>query len=532
MKNNLATKFLGLLTKESTEANKSSVLDFYTPLLLIKKIRESLIPLIVLMILLFSTTVTYAQLAPVTVPAGGFEIDGNLQSNTPTNGVGDWVQGSAGSGGFVFNSNGTAVDIARTIRVTDSYDSSLDNVFTGGGKWNDNPSTWRWTTKKATGKGDINNVFLHLGEAANNDQWLIIASDRLSTNGTSYIDFEFFQSNLTVNPGGSFTSSGPNNGRTNGDILVSVEYTNGGSNAAIKFYLWDNTVYLEVLPPPTVFGKTNTVLTPTPLGAFGNGTYAPYQFVEAAINITAFFTINNNPCEGATFGNILVKTKSSAAPTASLDDFVIPIAVQLNLGTAEISYNANDFCGATASVTINGVQGGTFSSSAGGLVINSTTGELNVASSTPGTYTVYYNYTTAGCTKTADVQVIIPSDSPPPTTSPIAYCVGDTASALTATGTNLLWYENETGGIGSAIAPTPSTVLAGLTTYYVSQTITNSCESLRVPLEVTINALPVVDAGSYGPVCIDAADITLVGSPVGGVWSGTGVTGNLFDPSV
>ncbi len=41
-----------------------------------------------------------------------------------------------------------------------------------------------------------------------------------------------------------------------------------------------------------------------------------------------------------------------------------------------------------------------------------------------------------------------------------------------------------------------------------------------------------VDAGSYGPVCVDGADITLVGSPVGGVWSGTGVTGNTFDPSV
>ena len=41
-----------------------------------------------------------------------------------------------------------------------------------------------------------------------------------------------------------------------------------------------------------------------------------------------------------------------------------------------------------------------------------------------------------------------------------------------------------------------------------------------------------VTTGSYGPVCIDAADITLIGSPVGGTWSGTGVTGNSFDPSV
>ena len=49
---------------------------------------------------------------------------------------------------------------------------------------------------------------------------------------------------------------------------------------------------------------------------------------------------------------------------------------------------------------------------------------------------------------------------------------------------------------------------------------------------LTVNALPVVTCGTYGPVCVDAADITLGGSPAGGTWSGTGVTGNSFDPSV
>ncbi|MBL7945363.1 MAG: hypothetical protein JNN32_04820, partial [Flavobacteriales bacterium] len=41
-----------------------------------------------------------------------------------------------------------------------------------------------------------------------------------------------------------------------------------------------------------------------------------------------------------------------------------------------------------------------------------------------------------------------------------------------------------------------------------------------------------VTPGSYGPVCSNAADIVLGGSPAGGTWSGTGVTGNNFDPSV
>ena len=48
---------------------------------------------------------------------------------------------------------------------------------------------------------------------------------------------------------------------------------------------------------------------------------------------------------------------------------------------------------------------------------------------------------------------------------------------------------------------------------------------------VTIDPWPVVDAGTYASVCIDAASIPLVGSPAGGVFSGTGVTGTNFAPS-
>ena len=43
-------------------------------------------------------------------------------------------------------------------------------------------------------------------------------------------------------------------------------------------------------------------------------------------------------------------------------------------------------------------------------------------------------------------------------------------------------------------------------------------------------AAPTVTAGTYGPLCVDGATtITLGGSPVGGVWSGPGVSGNIVD---
>ncbi|MFN7012923.1 MAG: LamG-like jellyroll fold domain-containing protein, partial [Bacteroidia bacterium] len=77
-------------------------------------------------------------------------------------------------------------------------------------------------------------------------------------------------------------------------------------------------------------------------------------------------------------------------------------------------------------------------------------------------------------------------------TTPVVYNQGDTASALTATagtnGTGLMWYTTATGGIGSTTAPTPNTATAGNTSYWVSSTNANGCESVRSEIVVTVIA--------------------------------------------
>ncbi len=50
-------------------------------------------------------------------------------------------------------------------------------------------------------------------------------------------------------------------------------------------------------------------------------------------------------------------------------------------------------------------------------------------------------------------------------------------------------------------------------------------------LSVTVNELPEVDPGTYPVLCDDDSALELQGMPEGGTWSGTGVTGNLFDPA-
>lgn len=97
-----------------------------------------------------------------------------------------------------------------------------------------------------------------------------------------------------------------------------------------------------------------------------------------------------------------------------------------------------------------------------------------------------------GCeSKRAQITVNInPTPLAPTAITTINYCQDDTASALTATGTNLLWYTTASGGTGTTTAPTPSTSSAGTTKYYVSQSNSYSCESPRTEISVNVHPTP------------------------------------------
>ncbi|SDH37608.1 Ig-like domain-containing protein [Winogradskyella thalassocola] len=88
------------------------------------------------------------------------------------------------------------------------------------------------------------------------------------------------------------------------------------------------------------------------------------------------------------------------------------------------------------------------------------------------------------------VNVVVDNVIVPTASTQVEYLLGDTASALTAStgGTGLLWYESETGGTGSTIAPTPDTATTGSTSYWVSSMNNNSCESDRVEIVVLVAA--------------------------------------------
>ena len=92
--------------------------------------------------------------------------------------------------------------------------------------------------------------------------------------------------------------------------------------------------------------------------------------------------------------------------TASGCSAIQPVVVTINaLPAATISYAASPYCATgTATVTLTGQAGGTYTAPAG-VSINAATGDINLATSTPGTYTVTYTFTNGTCSNTTTTSV-------------------------------------------------------------------------------------------------------------------------------
>jgi gliding motility-associated-like protein len=177
----------------------------------------------------------------------------------------------------------------------------------------------------------------------------------------------------------------------------------------------------------------------------------------------------------------------------------------------------------TGTITMLTPTGNNFVYSINGTVYQAATVFSNVA---PGNYNITVRNNLNGCTSGPLVQAINNVPPPPPApavTSPVNYCLNANAVALTATGTNLLWYGSAAGGTGSLNAPVPSTNTLGTVNYFVSQT-SGICESQRSVIAVTINPLPTANAGN------DKTIIT--GDPVTLDGSGTGFTSFNWNQNV
>jgi alpha-tubulin suppressor-like RCC1 family protein/Leucine-rich repeat (LRR) protein len=98
-----------------------------------------------------------------------------------------------------------------------------------------------------------------------------------------------------------------------------------------------------------------------------------------------------------------------------------------------------------------------------------------------GTYELYVKDNN-GCI-VSNIVTITATNTPPPTATAQTFNTGATVTNLQATGSNVKWYNDITGG-----NPLSSLTVIQTGKYYVSQTI-NGCESLRTAVDITVTSL-------------------------------------------
>ncbi|RYY29555.1 MAG: gliding motility-associated C-terminal domain-containing protein, partial [Sphingobacteriaceae bacterium] len=205
----------------------------------------------------------------------------------------------------------------------------------------------------------------------------------------------------------------------------------------------------------------------------------------------------------------------------------------------EFHYPATTFCktGANPVPVTASTSGGTFSASAAGLVFtNNQTGEINLSASTAGTYTItFVTNTTCVYSSSLTINIVNGPDAAFSYNGP--YCprqanpfpvlpAGSTAGIFSCADAGLVFVNRSTGEIDLQQS------LPGTYTVKNSIAAANGCAATFVAAMVTINALPVINAGADQVICAGQTATlngTIGGSATSATWSGG--TGTFSDPS-
>ena len=130
------------------------------------------------------------------------------------------------------------------------------------------------------------------------------------------------------------------------------------------------------------------------------------------------------------------------------------------------------------------------------------------AAPTPGTSTTgvqsfSVTQTVNGCeSPRATVSAFVTAaPAAPVAANSVRYCVNQTPVSLTASGTNLRWYNQATGGTASTSSPNLPNTSADIFTIFVTQTDVNNCESTRQPILVSVIATPSAPSATSIALC-------------------------------
>ena len=263
---------------------------------------------------------------------GGFGIDGDLDVGTPVAGTTDWNS--------LIQPNGTPTS-AATLHAVDSYTNADLGLFNNSRLFGNPNTEWFWDNDPVTnpigGKENFSNGVAHFSIDANGHTWFTWAVDRQGNGGDSYMDVGLYRNTLVRNPGGTFSSAGPDAGHTVGDLVLSLDWLAGGALPVLTVWRWSEVApgaynFTTMTPAAgTVFTGSNADMIFVPYTAFGSGHYGPAMFAEAAIDLSALLGV---PHPGSLFKTVMFNSRFGDQIASVMKDFIEPVQIQFTVDVA------------------------------------------------------------------------------------------------------------------------------------------------------------------------------------------------------
>lgn len=348
---------------------------------------------------------------------------------------------------------------------------------------------------------------------------------------------------------GSPVSSGTcGNCHSGGSFGASVTITlRDQSNNPVASYVAGQSYILEFdvnnsSGTPGGFGGQAVAITSTNANAGTMGSTISTNTRTVTISGRSYLEHNSISANGV----FRVNWTAPASGTGTVRIFASGLAVNANGGTSgdqvatanvqvteqvptTISYSQSSYCQNTTNPTpsITGTTGGTFSAGAG-LSINASTGAINLGASTPGAYTVTYNYgggsTTASVTVTAQDAATLSYGANTNFCTSLANTVSPTITGV-QTGT----FTATPSGLGinsSTGVITPSASIAG--NYVVSYTTNGPCpRTVTSNISITAQDAATLSYGANSSFCNSQSSTvipTVTGVTTGNFSSATGLS--------
>ena len=325
-----------------------------------------------------------------------------------------------------------------------------------------------------------------------------ISSYSWAVTGPAEATFTDGTDNQSANPNIHFAEAGK--------YIVSVIATNecGASEPVTQEITIGQVPELIVTSP----NSTICVGASTTLHVSGADSY-DWKSAEG-LSSTTGSVVTVNPTVTTTYTVTGTNTATGCSSTTTFTVTVNPLPeVSVTSGAAAICYTQG-----AATLTASGADSYTWFPATG---LSATTGASVVARPlTTTTYTVIGLNATTGCTNSAPVTVTVTPLPIVSAGSDITVCNAPVPTALKGSPSGGTWSGPNVTAAGSFTPP------ATLGNYELTYTYADpsGCTAFD-KLIVTVNEVPVADAGQDRVVCLNSGSFKLAGLPTGGLWSGS-----------